>query len=269
MTVHSVTVEGAGTVDLTLTDRGAGRPILLLHGGAGPMSVAGFAQLLADRHGAHVYVPTHPGFGGTARPDWLNGVPRLAQVYARLLADLDLREVLVIGNSIGGWIGAELALTEPRRLGGLVLVDAGGIDVPGHPPADFFALSFEEVIQRSWHNPAAFPKSPAPPSEAERAILGGNRAALAVYGGKTGMVDPSLRPRLGQIRLPTLVLWGESDRIVDPDYGRAYAAAIPGARFELLPRAGHVPQLETPDSLLGAVWRFSEQTANRGSAPPS
>ena len=57
--------------------------------------------------------------------------------------------------------------------------------------------------------------------------------------------------------MPVLVLWGDSDRIVDPDYGRAFAAAIPGARFQLLPATGHVPQIETPDQLLTAITGFT------------
>ncbi|MCI4326024.1 MAG: alpha/beta hydrolase [Thermoplasmata archaeon] len=268
MTVLTVRADGGGSVDVTVTDRGSGRPVWLLHGGAGPMSVAGFAQMLAERSGAHVYVPTHPGFGGTPRPDWLTSVPELARVYARLLETLDLHDVVVIGNSMGGWIGAELGLLAPHRLGGLILVDAGGIDVPGHPIVDIFPLSLDEVVQLSWHNPAAFPKSPKPPTEAERAVLGGNRAALAVYGGNPPKNDPTLGARLAKLALPTLVVWGESDRIVDPGYGRAYAAAIPGARFQLIPGAGHVPQLEAPAALCEAVGPFLGSPAAGPADPP-
>jgi pimeloyl-ACP methyl ester carboxylesterase len=68
------------------------------------------------------------------------------------------------------------------------------------------------------------------------------------------MADPTLAGRLGSLELPTLVLWGESDGIVDVDYGRAYAAAIPLAQFQLLPETGHSPQLETPDQVIQAIW---------------
>jgi len=85
------------------------------------------------------------------------------------------------------------------------------------------------------------------------------RAALAVYGGT--MADPALLARLAAVSVPTLVIWGEADRIGDLDYGRAYAAAIPGARFEVLPGAGHLPQLETPDALLALVRNFAEDHA--------
>ena len=84
----------------------------------------------------------------------------------------------------------------------------------------------------------------------------GNRAALAVYGG-TSMTDPSLLGRLGGISTPTSVVWGESDRIADPAYGRAYAAAIPGASFDLMGETGHLPQIESPDALMDMVWTFA------------
>jgi pimeloyl-ACP methyl ester carboxylesterase len=86
--------------------------------------------------------------------------------------------------------------------------------------------------------------------------MAGNRAALAVYGG-TPMADPGLASRLSRISLPTLVLWGESDRIVDPEYGRAYATAIPGAQFQVLSGTGHVPQVETPELLARAIRDFA------------
>ncbi len=68
--------------------------------------------------------------------------------------------------------------------------------------------------------------------------------------------------RLSEVDEPTLVVWGESDRIADPEYGRAYADAIPGARFELLTETGHLPQLETPEKLIGTVWAFSAANAD-------
>ncbi|MET7279148.1 alpha/beta hydrolase [Kribbella sp. NPDC005582] len=239
---------------MNLEEYGAGRPILLLHGGGGPQTVAPFGAQLADELGVRVVVPTHPGFGGTTRPDDLTTIAGLARRYVDLLDELDLTDVTVIGNSIGGWIAAELALLQSPRVSRLVVVDGVGIEVPGHPVADFFSLTFPEVAQLSYHDPERFRIDPtALPPEAQ-AVLAGNRAALAVYAEK--MVDPSLRERLGDIAVPTLVVWGDADRIADPDYGRAYAAAVPGARFELLPQTGHLPQLESPELLIDAVQRF-------------
>ncbi|MFF0344967.1 alpha/beta fold hydrolase [Kribbella sp. NPDC004875] len=229
---------------------GAGRPVLLLHGGGGPQTVAGFGARLADELPARVVVPTHPGFGGTPRPEDLTTIRGLARVYADLLDRLDLTEVLVIGNSIGGWIAAELALlhSAATRVGELVIVDGVGLQVAGHPVADFFALTLPEVADLSYHDPDAFRIDPSKLPPEAQAQLAANRETLAVYA--SAMEDPTLQARLAAITVPTTVIWGDSDRIADPTYGQAYADAIPGARFQLLRDTGHLPQLESPDLLL-------------------
>jgi pimeloyl-ACP methyl ester carboxylesterase len=242
-----------GDVPLTADERGSGRPVVLLHGGAGPISVAGFADLLAEATGTRVIVPTHPGFGGTPRPESLTTIGGLAEVYAGLLDALDLQDATVIGNSMGGWVAAELALRGSARLGRFALVDSVGIEVEGHPVAG--SLAPAQLAEYSWYDPSKAPSlDPSKLPPAAQAIFAGNRAALALYGG--AMTDPTLAGRLASVDVPALVLWGEADRIADPDYGRAFAAAIPGARFELLLRTGHVPQMETPDVLLEALRGF-------------
>jgi pimeloyl-ACP methyl ester carboxylesterase/quercetin dioxygenase-like cupin family protein len=253
---RTVTAGGIGAAPVTYSDRGTGRTFLLLHGGAGPQSVTGFADRLAQAGPARVVVPVHPGFAGTPRPGGLSTITGLARLYVALLDELGLDDVTVIGNSIGGWIAAEMALAGSPRVTALVLVDATGIEVPGHPVADFFSLTLDQVAELSYHNPGPFRIDPAAMSSEQRSLMAGNREALAVYAG-TAMSDTSLNGRLAQVNMPACVLWGDSDQIVDPDYGRAYAAAIPGAQFRLLPDTGHVPQLETPEQLLGAVRDFA------------
>ncbi|WP_370075478.1 alpha/beta fold hydrolase [Streptacidiphilus sp. MAP12-16] len=252
-TQYTVTLEGIGPVEVSVSDYGSGQPFLLLHGGAGEQSVTGFAEKFAATHEVRVLTPTHPGFGGTVRPEALTSVAALAALYQGLLDQLDLADVTVIGNSMGGWITAEIALLKSPRVSGIVLIDAVGIEVSGHPVADFFSLTMDQVFELSFHNPDPFRFDPATLPPAAQAIASGNRAALAAYAG-AGMSDPALAARLGTLEIPTLVLWGESDRIVEADYGRAYAAAIPMARFQLLTGTGHSPQLETPDQVLDAIW---------------
>jgi pimeloyl-ACP methyl ester carboxylesterase len=259
-TTLTLTVAGIGPVAVAIDDRGVGRPFLLLHGGGGAQTVAGFAELLSTAEPARVITPTHPGFGGTPRPEALNTVGGLAAVYAALLDQLDLRDVTLIGNSMGGWIAAELALLAPKRLRSAIIVDAVGIEVPGHPIADFYSLTMDQVAQFSYHEPAKFRIDPATLPPAAQAAMAGNRATLAVYCG-TSMIDPTLEGRLAGMTVPTLLLWGDSDRIADPDYGRAFAAAIPSAQFQVLPDTGHLPQLETPDQFLRAVWAFADSHA--------
>jgi pimeloyl-ACP methyl ester carboxylesterase len=252
-TNKTITVEGVGPVELTLEERGEGRATLVLHGGAGPQSVAAFAQLLAETGRNRVLVPTHPGFGGTFRPKGLDNVAGLAALYIGLLDDLGLEDVTVVGNSVGGWIAAEMALLGSPRISRMVLLDAVGIEVEGHSVADVSGLSLPEIQALSFHDPARFRVDPATVPDAQKAIMAANAAALAVYAGSQAMADPTLLGRLSEVAVPTLVLWGESDRIVEPAYGRAYASAIPGARFEVLPGTGHVPQMETPELVIQAM----------------
>ena len=258
---ESLNVEGIGSVEVSLTEQGRGQAVLVLHGGAGPISVVPWAELLARTHPARVITPTHPGFGGTPRPEALVSIGGLARVYSTLIAKLGLGGVTVIGNSIGAWIAAELALAAPTRIGSLVLVDAVGIEVPGHPVADPFSMPFDELRRLSYHDPERFRIDTSKLSPEQKAIVAANFTALKQYAG-TGS-DPSLRARLSAITVPTLVLWGESDHVADPEYGRAYAAAIGGAKFELLKGTGHVPQIETPELLAETVWPFITRHALR------
>ena len=257
-TAH-LTVAGTGAVPLTYTESGTGRPVLLLHGGAGPFSVTGFAALMSAAD-YQVIVPVHPGFDGTPRPAELSSIAGLAAVYAALLRELGLTDACVIGNSIGGWIAAELALAESAaadcRVSSAVLVDAAGLQLGSAPVTDFFSLTLDQVAELSYFNPDGFRINPAalPPERA--AAMTANRAALLEYAG-TKMADPALHDRLTAIAMPVLVIWGAADRMIPVEHGQAYADGIPGAQFRLITHAGHLPQLETPDELLAAVRDFT------------
>lgn len=236
--------------DVTIDNRGEGRALLLLHGGVGPWSVIPFAERLAAAGGIRTITPTHPGFSGTARPERLRTPADLADHYLTLLAELDMSGVTVVGFSFGGWIAAELALRADPRVARLVIVDGVGIEVEDHPIAGGGKLTPAELHAASYHDPDRF----AVLSDEQRDERAANLAALASYA--AGGPDGELPSRLAEVRIPALVVWGESDRIVDPGYGRAYAEAFADARFELIPRAGHLPQLEQPEALARAILAF-------------
>ncbi len=254
-TTYTVPVDGIGPVPVTVTERGQGRPYLLLHGGAGPQSVDSFAALLAGSTDARVLTPLHPGFGGTPRPDALATMGGLAQLYTGLLDHLDLTGVTVIGNSIGGWIAAEIALLNSPRVAAVVLADAAGLQVDRAPAADFFSLTMDQVAELSYYQPDKFRIDVDALPEPAQAAMAANRAALAVYGGPA-MADPTLLGRLPAIAGPVLVVWGAADGMFPPEHGLAYTRAIPGAQFQLISDAGHLPQLETPGPLLRLVQEF-------------
>ncbi len=247
----------ADGLTVRVDEQGNGRPMLLLHGGGGPQTMFGLASALSKR--AHVLMPTHPGFSGEPRPEWFDSIDDLAFAYLDLLERLDLRDVLVIGSSMGGWIASAMALRDTTRLlSGLVLVDAGGIQVEGHPIADVSTLTPDQLSALSFHNPAAFRVDPATVTPEQAEARAANFRALYVYDQGQGMGDPKLRRRLRRVRIPALVVWGESDRVIDPEYGRVYAQSFPDARFELIPEAGHLPQIEQPERLLTLVWGFAD-----------
>jgi len=265
MSTYTVQAGRLGPVRVDVTEYGAGRPVLLLHGGAGPQSVAGFAETLAAA-GARVIVPVHPGFGGTARPEDLHSMRGLALTYIHLLDQLDLTGVTVIGNSIGGWIAAEMAIHASPRISGVVLVDAGGLQIDDHPAADFFSLTPDQVTEMAYYQPDKFRVDVAALPEQAKAAMAGNRAALQAYTVE-GMTDPSLLGQLSSVRVPVLVVWGAADRIYPPEHGEAFAKAIPSARLVVLDQAGHLPQLEAPSALLAAVLDFAPMSEIRITGP--
>ena len=240
---------------------------MLLHGGGGPQTVAGFAELLSTTERARVITPIHPGFGGTSRPDALRSAAGLAALYAALLDQRDLHDVTIVGNSLGGWIAAELALLGSSRISSVVLVDAVGIEVADHPLVDFFSLSMDQVAQLSFHNPVLSPRvDPATLPEAARSIIAGNRASLAVYGG-TSMVDPTLRGRLAGISAPTLVLWGEATRSSTPILGVPTPRPSPAPGSSCCPPPATSPRSKLPTNCCERSG--SSPTSTPPSAPPA
>jgi pimeloyl-ACP methyl ester carboxylesterase len=248
------TIHWRPDLPLTFTESGSGRIALLLHGGGGPFTVQSIATHLS--HTMHVIMPTHPGWNGTERPAWLSTVPELASAYMQMLKSQGYQDVVVIGSSLGGWLASEMALQDDRHLlTGLIVIDGTGVEIPGQPIRDFYALSPREIAEYSYHDPARFYIDPVtiPPEQVARQRA--NIATMRVYAGTT-MFDPALLARLGQIHIPTLALWGDSDRIVMPAYGRAFAAAIPNARFTVVTDAGHLPHFEQPEATFAALDGF-------------
>ncbi|MCU1480262.1 MAG: putative hydrolase [Subtercola sp.] len=231
------------------------RPALVLHGGGGPFTVASLANHLTGMN-FDVTAPTHPGWNGTARAESISTVADLATLYLDYLAEHDLRDVLVVGSSLGGWIGADMAARDTdHRISALVLIDAVGIEAPGAPIRDFFGLDARGVAEYAWHDSERYYVDPTTLPAAQQAAQRGNMATMASLTAN-GMIDPTLLGRLAQIAVPTLVIWGESDRIVTPAYGAAFADAIADARLTIIDEAGHLPHLEQPESTFAALDAF-------------
>lgn len=254
LTINGIRVEAM--------ERGSGRPLLFLHPDIG--LDPGLPVL--DRLAAHarVIAPSHPGFGGSEQPKHFTHIDDLAYFYLDLLEELDLRDVTLVGVSLGGWIAAEIAVKSTARLSRLVFANAVGIKVGGRETrdiADIFAMTEPDFNARAYFDPAIAARDYKAMAEEDVRVVARNREATARYGWSPYLHDPKLKGRLHRIRVPTLVLWGAADRIVADGYGRAYAEAIPGASFETIERAGHFPHIEQPDAFAEKIFAFTQGRA--------
>jgi pimeloyl-ACP methyl ester carboxylesterase len=256
----------AGGIELEVVRGGSGPTILLLHGPTTYSPDAPFLEMLG--RAATVVAPSHPGFGESARPDDLETVYDLVHVYQDVLDTLPDERVTLIGCSFGGWLAAELATTYGHRLARLILVDPVGIKVGGREERDIthlFNTSPAELERRAWDDPAR--QQPGrlglgwqqhldsiPDEDLVRLARGWD--TLCLYAWRPHLYNPRLKRWLRRIAVPTLLLCGESDRIVAPGYFQAYADAIPDARLQMIPAAGHHPELEQPEAFVEQVRRF-------------
>jgi len=234
---------------------GAGRPLLILHGAGGMGSWAPYMADLATRH--DVIVPEHPGFGASDTPDWLDNIPDLANFYLDVLDQLDLQNVDLVGLSIGGWIAAELAVRNTRRLASLTLVAAAGIHVKGVEQVDTFLRNDEQRIRDMFHDPRRADEILERTSRPElEDIHLKNRTTTAKLIWQPRGYDPHLYKWLHRIDVPTLLIWGANDRLFPKDYALAYQRLIPGSKVEIIADCGHLPQVEQRQAFVSALEGF-------------
>jgi len=247
----------------------AGAPTLvLLHGINNISPHAPFLDLLAE-HG-EIVAPSHPGFGKSPGPDDRDTIYDLVHTYRGMLDALPAKKVTLIGFSFGGWIAAEVAAAGHPKLDRLILVDAFGIKLAGREERDFphlFNTNPAELKRLAWHDPANCPPGSYgvgwhaaigdAMSDEEMVTLARNWDSLCLYAWRPHMYNPRLKYWLHRIAAPTLVLWGASDLIVTPEYGRTYAGLIPGAGFSVIDSAGHHPELEQPRAFVDNIFRFA------------
>ena len=244
-------------ITIELWRRGEGTPLVFLHPGDGFAPDDAFLTSLSRNHA--VIAPWHPGFGATDLPQGWNTVDDLAYFYLDLLEDLDLARATLVGASFGGWIAAEMAVRDDRRIGHLILIDPLGIKVGDRTTrdiADFQGTEAGALDRMIWANPDRPRQNLHDLDDESLRRIVRSREAFAHFGWRPYMHNPVLGRWLHRISVPTLVLWGERDRIVTPEYGRAYAARIPGARFAPIPDAGHYPHIEQPQTCLKLVRAF-------------
>jgi pimeloyl-ACP methyl ester carboxylesterase len=245
-----------GETTLHLWRGGAGRPVLILHHDIGTPDRLPFYDALAERFA--VIVPRHPGFGVPERPGWLRHPRDLAALYQWLLAELGVERASLVGLGFGGWIAAEMAALAPRDFHRLVLVGAMGIKPPQGDILDQAIISYIDYAKAGFHDPAAFARVFGDVSTDQLVAWDLCREMCFRIAWKPYMYTPTLPHLLGGVRAPSLVVWGDDDKVVPRSAGEVYARALKNARFELVRNSGHCVDMEQPDALARLVTPFIE-----------
>jgi pimeloyl-ACP methyl ester carboxylesterase len=236
---------------------GDGAPLLFLHGAGAGGRWLSFQTALARRF--DVIAPTHPGHGGSPAAEWIEDISDLAFHYLDLLDALELSRLHLVGASLGGWIAAEIAVMASHRLSSLVLIDPVGIKVEGWIYPFIFGMDLPQVVATVFHRPeAAMALAPKDQSVDTLVELYRQNAAMARVAWNPYLYDPRLRRRLARIAAPTLLAWGEHDRLAPLVCAEAWRKEIPNARLVTFAHSGHVPHLEEPAAVAAVVIEFCE-----------
>jgi pimeloyl-ACP methyl ester carboxylesterase len=237
---------------------GRGRPLLMLHGADEAGIWLPCMADLATRH--DVIVPEHPGYGASDTPDWLDTIADLANFYLDFLDELGLTGVNLVGFDLGGWIAAELAVRDTRRIASLTLVGAAGIHVKGVDGVDPFLRTDEQRIRDLFHDPGCADDMVQRLKRPELEDVGlRNQTTTARLIWQPRGYDPHLHKWLHRIDLPTLLIWGANDRLYPQDYAFAYQRLIPGASVVIVPDCGHLPQVEQRRAFVAALESFLDR----------
>jgi pimeloyl-ACP methyl ester carboxylesterase len=254
------TLEVCGTA-IELFTAGQGAPLLFLHGLDGLEGSAGIMRELAKDF--TVYAPSHPGFGGSARGKNTNRVDDLGYFYLDMLGQQGIENPVIAGISFGGWVATEILTKEPARASRLVLVSPLGLATANRREshvADVFMLSRQELGARMQVSEPAAGSDMGTlvklPEERLRRLMRNDEAA-SVYGWTPYMANPKLGDRLHRITTPTLLIWGEEDAILSPQYRSLYEAALPQAEAANFRGSGHRVHADAPAELAAHITAFA------------
>lgn len=247
-------------VAITLHRAGHGPTVLFLHGAGGVPQWLPFFDALAERY--EVLVPEHPGFGGSDDPPWIRSMADLAMFYLDLVEEARLERIHLIGNSLGGWLAAEILIRDRARFRSLVELAPAGIRVKGVPSGDNFIWGPEEAVRNLYHDQSFADRIlTLAPGEAQMDALLRNRFTVAKLGWQPRWFNPDLEKWLHRIKLPALIVWGDDDRIMPPAYAALWRDRLPDAQLVMVEGCGHLPHVEQAPLVAGHVLGFLEGAA--------
>ena len=250
-----------GDAAVRLHRAGRGPVVLFLHGAGGVPQWLPFFDALAERY--ELWVPEHPGFGGSDDLPRIRSMADLAMFYLDLIEEAGLDGVHLIGNSMGGWLAAEILIRDRSRFRSLVQLAPAGIRVRRVPPGDNFIWGPEEALRNLYHDQAFADRILSlTPNEEQLEVMLRNRFTVAKFGWQPRWYDPDLEKWLHRIRIPTNVVWGEHDGFIPRQHGAEFARRIPDAALKTIPDCGHVPFIEQPQALRRVLSDFIARAAS-------
>jgi len=244
-----------GEVGVSLRRAGKGPPLLFLHGADGYSQWLPFFDALAEQY--ELFVPEHPGFGASDDPALIRSVSDMALFYLDLLEALGLRDLHIVGHSLGGWIAAEILIRDRSRAKSLTLISSAGIRVEGVPSGDLFIWSREELLRNVFYNQAyADIALSLQPTEQQLDTMLKNRFTATKLGWHPRWYNPDLEKWLHRIKLPVRISWVDEDKIMPSDYAGLWRERLPDARLVMIEKCGHVPQVEKLSETIGPLRDF-------------
>ncbi|HEY1448009.1 MAG TPA: alpha/beta fold hydrolase [Caulobacteraceae bacterium] len=236
---------------------GSGEPLLYLHGAGGITAEDPLLARLSERW--RVVAPFLPGYGETEECASLRDMLDFTLHTADVAQALGLKDPALVGHSMGGMIAAEMAAIAPNDFSRLALVAPAGLWLEDHPIPDMFTVLPYAMPGYLFHDPEAGTKLMTAglnfdDPEFLKAYLIRNARQMGMAGKILFPVpERGLADRLYRIRARTVIVWGESDRLIPPVYGPAFEAGICGARLVRIPEAGHMVTIEKPAEVAAAV----------------
>ncbi|WP_411287457.1 alpha/beta fold hydrolase [Phenylobacterium sp.] len=239
---------------------GQGPALVYLHGAGGVTADDPFLAALAQTH--HVFAPLVPGYGDSEEAPEIRDMLDFALHTWDVVEALGLNDPILVGHSMGGMIAAEMAATAPNDVSRLALIAPAGLWDDDHPIADLFSLLPFEMPQMLFHDAVAGAAILTAGRNVEdpgflQAYLVANARQLGMAGRILFPIpDRGLRQRLYRIKARTVIVWGDSDRLIPPTYAHAFKKAIAGAELVSIPEAGHMVILEKTAAVVQAVERL-------------
>jgi pimeloyl-ACP methyl ester carboxylesterase len=247
-------------VPVRYIEGGKGAPLVFLHGAGGVMVTDPFLAKLAEKY--HVYAPLLPGYGDSEQCNELRDMLDFTLHHWDVVDALGLKDPVLVGHSMGGMIAAEMAAVQPHDVSRLALIAPAGLWLDAFPIPDLFSTMPFEMPKLLFHNVEAGTQMlTAGLDMSDPKFLQNYLVTNARQLGMAGRIlfpvpERGLSARLYRVRAKTILIWGDSDKLIVPAYAHAFKKGIEGSELVAIPEAGHMVTLEKPDSIVAAIARL-------------